>query len=439
MTRTVLPELNLTAANLPGPQSTSRIASLDVLRGLAVFGIFWINITIFGLPSGAYSLPSYLGEAVTANLTYWVSSELLVDGVMRGLFSCLFGASAMLYLSEHKLQQLGVARVEAYYRRNMILMLFGIIHAYVLLWPYEVLYAYGLIGLFLFPLRRLSPRVLIVIAVIFLVLSDITVMDFSHRDSSATKPFPDARQELSDNNNPAAEEQRQEYHELSLQDMKEDIERHRQSYLELFRDNLSTAFDQQTIYMYSVHIYDMGGMMLLGMALFQLGILQGKRARRFYFRLMLLGFGIGIASRLPSVLSELAQDFVPSNVDDPEIVNFGITRLPLVLGYVGLVLWVLKQGWLPRLSRVLAQVGRMALTHYVMQTVLAIFIFYGFGLGLMGEFEHYQLAILCLLIYFLQAVMSVLWLRQFRYGPLEWIWRSAMYARWQPMRLHNEN
>jgi len=131
-----------------------RIEQLDVLRGFAVLGIFWVNIVVFGLPHGAYAYPTLFGTADELNLWTWAASEVFVEGTMRGLFSILFGASALIFLDEVRLGTGGVTVVERFYRRNLLLMAFGMIHAYFLLWPFDVLYAYGLFGLFLFPLRR---------------------------------------------------------------------------------------------------------------------------------------------------------------------------------------------------------------------------------------------------------------------------------------------
>lgn len=142
---------------------SGRIAQIDVLRGFAVLGVFWIGVGAFGMPYGANALPTLLGTPSTLNLAVWASTEVFMEGAMRGLFSMLFGASALIYLDQSRLDRDGLAIVDRFYRRNLTLMLFGIIHAYVLLWPHDVLYAYGLIGLFLFPLRR-APALILFLA-----------------------------------------------------------------------------------------------------------------------------------------------------------------------------------------------------------------------------------------------------------------------------------
>ena len=87
-----------------------------------------------------------------------------------------------------------------------------------------------------------------------------------------------------------------------------------------------------------------------------------------------------------------------------------------------------------RLTRPFAAVGRMALTNYLMQTVLCTFIFYGHGLGQFGMLERWQQLLLVVAIWVLQLVVSPFWLRYFRFGPAEWLWRSLTYMELQPMR-----
>jgi uncharacterized protein len=424
--------------------STERIQQLDMIRGLAVLGILWINIAVFGLPSGAYALPSYLGDAVKANIAVWAFSDVMVEGAMRGLFSCLFGASALLYLSENKLSNTGIMRVDYFYRRNMFLIFIGMIHAYILLWPFDVLYAYGLIGMFLYPLRRLSYRVLIVAGLALLIIGEITIISnekVEQGTETQAQYTPENRQEQVTTANAPDDEDDQayrntqidKYRSYSVTNMEEDIELHRSSYSKIFQSNLALVIEQQSYYIYTEHIFDIGAMMLLGMALLKLGILQGNRSKKFYFRLMLAGFITGIALRAPFAYLEIVNDFVPADPEYPEKVGFSFSRLPIMLGYIGLFLWLIKYRVIYHLFTPLAAVGKLALTNYIMQTIICIFLFYGFGLGLIGYFEYYQLLLLCLPIWIIQIKLSLLWLKYFKMGPFEWLWRSAVYMRWQPL------
>jgi len=216
-----------------------RILQLDVLRGLAVLGIYLINVISFGLPNGAYPFPVLLGQAHEANIAFWAFSEVFVEGTMRGLFSMLFGASAMVFLSEAKLASHGLELVDRYYRRTLLLILFGLIHAYLLLWPFDVLYAYGLFGLFLFPLRKLRAATLLVIGSLLLVLGDIELY----------RTGPDISTELSAPvKDEAMARDRQWYLESVLTELEDDTNLHRSGYREIFVSQIDDVIDQQSTY-----------------------------------------------------------------------------------------------------------------------------------------------------------------------------------------------
>lgn len=414
-----------------------RIIQLDVLRGYALLGIFWINVIVFGLPAGIYAVPSIFGHTPEYNIAYWAFTELMVEGTMRGLFSILFGASALVFLDEVKLAQQGLGIVDRFYRRNMLLILFGLLHAYFLLWPYDVLYAYGLIGMFLFPLRKIRASLLIIIGVMTLLLGEYDIRGAMQQIQ---------RQEdisLSEDMNPELTQQpidlplsgiSEDMRQSILSTMNDDIDSHKGSYLDLLLDNADQVMLEQTIKMYTTHVFDIGGMMLIGMALFKLGILSGERRRRFYLYLMFSGYGIGLMYRGLNVYTEINAGFNPELAMQLSLVNYTLGRLPVTLGHIGLIGLLCKINLFDRINHVIAKVGRMALSNYIMQSVISIYLFYGFGLGLYGRFEHYQLVYICLAVWAWQILFSAVWFKYFKLGPLEWLWRSLIYGQRQPIR-----
>ena len=413
-----------------------RITQLDVLRGLAVLGIYWVNVVIFGLPNGSYALPNLLGEAETLNIGHWVFTELFVEGAMRGLFSLLFGASAMVFLDESRLGAIGLKVVDRYYRRNLLLILFGLVHAYLLLWPYDVLYAYGLIGLILFPLRKVKPTILIITACVLLVIGDVELTKplASEPDSLlVTNSKMTAGFDENSENTDIKTKDAEDYRESMKIQMEDDIVLHQSGYAKIFMAHLQEVISQQSVYMYSVHFYDIGGMMLLGMALLKLGVLSGKRSVRFYAGLMLTSLLFGLVIRGFHVYTELSHGFIPENVTEGGSSTYAIGRLPLTLAYIGLLGLLCHYSFFSFLTNILAKVGRLALTNYVMQTVLSIWLFYGIGWGLIGVFERYQLIYVCLAVWIIQILFSIIWLKRFQFGPLEWLWRSLIYGKRQPM------
>jgi len=406
-----------------------RIAQIDVLRGFAVLGVYWVGAGAFGLPYGANALPTLLGTPSDLNLAIWASTEVYVSGAMRGLFSMLFGASALIFLEEGRLHSGGLALVDRFYRRNLTLMLFGIVHAYLLLWPHDVLYAYGLLGMFLFPLRRVRPLVLFLIGVAMLSLVDLEIDWSLVLGSLRGLPSPEAVAAAT-----TPEESARFLNWLRMQ-MAEDIQTYRSGYLDIFAAQVAEVAAQQSTVFYKRHLFEIGGMMLIGMALYRWGVLSGQRSTRTYLWLALLGFAVGGWMRGANLYQAYLLDFDPLTLVQLEEARWGLGRLPVVLGHVGLIgllcRWA-RAGWL---TGPLAATGRLALTNYIGQTVLSITLFYGFGFGLFASLERWQLALVCLGVWAFQIGFSVLWLRWYRYGPLEWLWRSLIFGQMQPMRL----
>ena len=147
--------------------SAQRISSLDVIRGVALLGILLMNITNFGLPF-AYFDPHNAGGADGLNFLTWQITSLFFEGTMRGLFSILFGAGVILMTSRAEARDPSVAVADIYFRRNLWLIAFGLIHAWLMLFTGDILYIYGIVGLFLFTFRHVAPRKLILLGVFVL-------------------------------------------------------------------------------------------------------------------------------------------------------------------------------------------------------------------------------------------------------------------------------
>lgn len=180
------------------------------------------------------------------------------------------------------------------------------------------------------------------------------------------------------------------------------------------------------------------GRMLIGMGLMKLGVFSAERSRLFYQRMMLFGYGFG----LPLVLAETFHIYVSDwNVHDRLGSLFsgwmfvgGFTGIPLALGHIGLVMIIIQSGTLQWLTSRLAATGRMALSNYLFDSILCTTLFYGYGFGLYGKIHRVELFLLVLAIWAFQLCFSPIWLRHFRYGPAEWLWRSLTYWKFQPMR-----
>ena len=434
-----------------------RHAMLDALRGFAVLGIYWINICIFALPTGAFSYPAILGFDSPVNQTVWVISELFVEGTMRGLFSMLFGAGALILLRQVDREPGAVPAVERYFRRNLLLMLFGLIHGYLLLSVFDVLFAYGLLGLFLFSLRKLRPWALLALGVILLAWGGISIewgpegepccADVAAvRDEPATTGRDTDRSEAEsavlperlqlhmmtfdvEGTEGPRLQQVPSHHDGSRMEMQREMMIYLSDYATIFAAQVESVSLQESQVMYDEHLFDMGGMMLIGMALLHWGVLNGGRSRRFYALMAIGGYLLGGFIRGGDVVEALTQGISPFLLTDATGTRYDMGRLPVTLGHIGLMGLMCASGWFPTTARVLAAVGRLSLTHYISQTVFSIVLFYGFGFGLFGRLEPFELIGICMAVWLFQILFSLAWLSRFRLGPLEWLWRLAIHGR----------
>lgn len=420
------------------PSSKVRITQLDVVRGFAVLGIFWINIVYMGLPYGANNLPTLIGNSDALNAFAWVFNSLYIDGSMFSLFAMLFGASALILLREDKLNTVGgVAVVDYFYRRLFWLIIFGLVNSFLLLWPLDILVTYGLLGLLLFPLRHIRPGKLLLIGLMLVVIGSLSVISENSDDDQtqdtdlSSELNSDITIDLDAGLTMEPESARtlkyadpeKELKEELYKDLAEDMVARRQGYLELVRYNFSLALGQHTTNLYEDNLFDAGGMMLIGMALFKWGVLSGARSTLFYLVMMFTGYTLAMLLRFPVVEANITSAFDPFLSLSFEQAFYFIARLPLALGHLSLIMLLLRMRWFRIPAIALAATGRMALSNYIGQTLFAIFLFYKFGFGLFGELERFQLSLVALFFGCFQLLFSLMWLKNFQMGPLESLWR----------------
>jgi uncharacterized protein len=424
-----------------GPvKAKERIHSLDVLRGVATLGILLMNITGFGLVFMAYTDPTVQGGAEGNNLYVWIMNELFFEGTMRALFSMLFGAGMFLMTSRMISWGAGIEVADIYYRRTIWLLIFGLIHAYLLLWAGEILFAYGLYGLLLFPFRKTPPNRLLW-GVLGLILIGVALHGYRYQESMKNyEYYQEAQTYAEDKEMPKEVAAGKKAWEAALSQAKPDqetiqeqTEGMHQGYLDLvlFRAPLNRMV--QTTFNYDYNPWDVLPMMLLGIALFKLRVLSGSLKRRKYLLMMLIGYAVGISINYYETSLILKSDFsVPAYLQAGFTYPFG--RVAVAFGHIGLVMLFCKSGILGFLKNSLAAVGRMALTNYVMHSVICAFVFTGIGFSLYGKLERHQLYYVVLGIWLFQLITSPIWLKYFRFGPLEWLWRTLTYGKLQRFR-----
>jgi uncharacterized protein len=422
-----------------------RIRLVDALRGIAVLGILLMNIPLF-------AMPEYYSEAFRSdpsNVNFWVNAgvSIFFEGKMRALFGMLFGAGVVLFVM--KKEGTGASVTGRYYLRMGWLILFGLLHAHLILWMGDILYLYGVCGLLVYLFRNVNPKYL-VLGVPLVAVMDFTGSTLFYRQlREARIAYVDAKQAETDAR-PLTESQTAALSawrdiELSLipnrDDVKENTRKMKSDYATVASHVRPQALRFQTTYL-PLMLWDSLALMLLGLALYRWGFFTGSWEDRHYWRALQVGYGIG----LPLVCYSFYHSYRVSPNLDASLARMLTTpiewtaaiypfqRILLVMAHASALILMYKAGVSRWLFRRLEAVGQMAMTNYVMQSIICTLVFFGYGLNWFGELQFYQLFFVVLAIWALQILVSPVWLRAFQFGPLEWLWRSLTYARLQPFR-----
>ena len=395
---------------------TARIDAIDVLRGFALLGILVMNVQSFAMPQAAYFNPTAYGDLEGANLWVWLAGRMFFDQKFMTLFSMLFGAGIVLMAERAEARGGGAGRVHR--RRMGWLLVIGLLHAH-LLWYGDILFTYAVCGLVVYPLRHLSPGRLVALGTTLLAVGSAfsvgTGMSLPYWPEEALSAFADEGWRPT----PAVIEA-----ELAV---------YRGGWLAQMPSRSAGAFAFQTILLVIWGFWRAGGLMLIGMALFKGDVFSAGRSTRFYAGLIAAAVAVG----LPLQAYGLSLDFARGWPVWSFFLGMQFNYWPSIavsLGYVGLVMLACRNPAFHRFTRPFAAVGQTALTNYLLQTVLCTLVFYGHGLGWFGSVDRVGQIGVVAAVWAVQLAASPLWLRRFRFGPAEWVWRSLTYGARQPLR-----
>jgi uncharacterized protein len=388
-----------------------RLPWLDVLRGVAVLGILPINIQSFAMISMASVNPTAFGDLGGVNRFLFSVSYVLADQEFLTLFAMLFAAGLLFTAARVRAGDRELAAL--HYRRVSVLLAMGTVHAYGL-WQNDILVPYAQCGLLLYPFRNLSARRLLALGLsAYAVYSALALVQGVQL--SALPPEERLILAAQWNGHPAL--------------VAREIAALRGSWLGHFRYRLPHLLEEHTIRFFVWTLWRIGGVMLIGMALYRAGVLTGERSTRFYQWLALAGLGTGLALRSYGLWTDFASGFA---LEYSRYFGFQFKywgSLLSALGYLGAVTLLVQRGLWPRAMRALAAVGRLSLTNYLVQTVICASLFYGWGLGWFGRVDRVGQLGIVVAIWTLQLAYSWLWTRHHRYGPVEAVWRRLSYGR----------
>ncbi|WP_010283440.1 DUF418 domain-containing protein [Bacillus timonensis] len=374
-----------------------RIQSLDVIRGLAIFGIFFVNMPSFFAPI------LYLNPKTwwTGELNQWTNNfiDIFAQASFYTLFSFLFGFGMILF------KERALAKGYSFYplitRRLMVLLLFGCLHAFFV-WHGDILITYAVVGAILLLFHKAKPITLLIWALVLIFVPNLFLGGLMF---------------------------------VAI----------------MFEPSINSVLYNEQLALKSVEIYSTGGFWEITIQRFQdwyfvnnvasifalvitllpMFLLGAFIAKKKWFEghdedvkkvkiLWLISFVIGVPMKLLPYFTDKnpATDYLQDTIGGPGTALFYATTVVLLMR---VPIW-------KKLLSPLAFVGRLSLSNYLFQSIVCTLLFYGYGFGLYGKIELFTGFLLTIGIYILQIILSFLWLKKFRFGPFEWIWRTLTYG-----------
>ncbi|WP_435354569.1 DUF418 domain-containing protein [Emticicia sp. SJ17W-69] len=444
-----------------------QISIFNMLLGFAILGILLLNIQVFGTTQT--NLNQLIVNPHGGN--YWLMTIIntFFGNKMVALLTLLFGASIALFFKSSKgINDISVP--DLYIRRQLWLMFFGLINAVILLWQNDLLFPYSVVGILLFPLYRLSARALLIGAVIMaLILIGKGFWDFSETkekyekyknvlayekkykivkptdkqlaDTLAMKKIAKLSDEQKEDT--TAWKGLAKMYKFDKKANDAEIKSIRSDYAEVWNYILPKTQFREAAWLYRYGLWDIGSLMLLGMALFKMDFFSNTFSTQKYAIWAIVGLGLGKILAWFSLGAYELQvldftKYVSESIVPLQEVLKPFERAFAAVGWASLIILFYRLGIMSWLWRALAAVGQMALSNYVIQTILCTMFFFGYGMGYFGLLKFYQLYFLVAEIWLLQLVFSVVWLRFYQYGPFEWLWHSLIRWQKQPMQIKED-
>lgn len=396
-----------------------RIVTVDALRGIALFGIllahmcYWYNAG--PLPGELYGKYSGVGNQIVST-----TNDILISGKFFAFFSFLFGLS--FYLQMERMEQKSTHFVWRYAWRILLMGIIGLIHH--AFWRGDILSIYAPLGFILILVRKWKNQWVLILGILFALNIPHKIIELIHFFQPTA---PSAKETMPSNFDAESK---------AFLAMVQG-----NSWVNIWKDNLKNLGTKFQFQFDSGRIYITFGFFLLGMYAGRLnwfnnisltkGYLKKILKRCFWLALSLLVIGIGII---------LSNEILKLGWQENRAIGlvFGTIydafNAALVMVYItGFSLLMSKESW-KKWSGWFASIGKMALTSYLIQTLAGLMLFYGVGFGLTGKTAPWLNWAIALLFFSLQVIWSSWWLRRYQYGPLEWIWRSATYFKWYPLK-----
>ena len=401
-----------------------RVILMDALRGLALLGIFIANIPGFNFMAQG-SEPTY---STSFDHRFEFLETMLIEGKFYSIFSLLFGWGIAVQMQRREDKSL--SPISFAVRRLVFMLVLGLAHI-VFLWIGDIVAFYAMVGFVLLAMRKLKDRTLLIMAIL-LILSPILLyylkMQFNWAKAPAGFLFDTGDQLTGKLTGISSNE---EFFKFAAN----------MNYFEHIKLNIAGFF-----YRYGDLLFQSRPVKVLGM--FILGYLLGRNGRyktllkdqRLLWILAIAGLVIGLTSnyfvaQIQHTNPSAYYTFKPDGLN--KTIFYAIGVAPLAIGYVALFFLFATTTLGKSVVRMLHYPGKMAFTNYIMQSLIATIFFMPFGFGMMGKLGTAYGFLFAFLVFVFQIFFSKIWLSNFQYGPVEWLWRSATYGKWQSMKKQN--
>ncbi len=391
-----------------GPMAQhERIPSLDAMRGVALFGILFVNMTWFtGFAVMSSEERAGLGTQAIDDVVYWLV-HCFVDGKFWSLFALLFGVGFAVQLERG-------ATPARFVRRMTILLVIGLLHA-IFVWFGDIVSLYTATGFILLLFARCRARALVICAVALLLTPIVVNAGWLAVELATRTPGADI---VDPGHGPAA----------LLVGFSDG------SYGDALRSNWAFLVERWVLAVYTSRFPALLGMFLLGFAAVRYGMAyEAARHTKAARRLLAWGLLVGLVAN--AFLAFNAAPLRPPTWFGWTCATIGAVGIPaLALAYASGLLLAYETMAGRRILRLFAPAGRMSLTNYLAQSIIGVLLFYGCGLGWWGRFGITWSCGYIVVLFTVQSLASAWWLSVFEYGPVEWLWRCLTYGRWLSLR-----
>ncbi len=398
---------------------------LDFLRGIALFGILLVNISYFNSPVFTQAGGYILWDDLYNKITKWFI-WFFFEGKFYPLFAVLFGAGFYFFIN--KAEQSIRTAISRYRMRLLYLLLFGMLHV-LLLWYGDILIVYSLFGFIMTLFAGASERTIIIWAIVFILLP-IVITLIMVGSIELMMMIPEAAEEIE-----VALELQEEH---SMDFIKQALAVYSSgTFAEIFNVRINE------------YLFSLNGIIFMFpniVSLFLLGLLLARnkifhnisvgveKLKMFFYWCLPVAVVLNISY---VYFGERASMMAPDWNSFIMIASFSIGGPAMMLVYIYLFSFLYVKGVFRNIGGYISKTGRMAFTNYIAQSVICTTIFFSYGLGLYGKVNYWQGILIALAIYPVQLIWSHYWLEHFRFGPVEWLWRTLTYMKLQPMRKEN--